>query len=218
MPHSAEMQECIRRGVECHHICLEAITYCLEHGGRHAEAAHVRLLADCAEICETTVNFMLRDSELHARVCAVCAEVCERCTRSCDQYGDDAQRQPGRQHDDVTPRAGPHEPIAPSRQQAARDDDEQHHHAVPHCSRARSATTSPPAPRLDVEGGLDRLPRIVDRDGHHEDSRQHLPIPDASRGELRIVPLTIGARGHVAATWPRAALPGGGLRGRTAPA
>jgi hypothetical protein len=31
------------------------------------------LLLDCAEICQTAANFMLRNSELHSRTCAVCA-------------------------------------------------------------------------------------------------------------------------------------------------
>jgi hypothetical protein len=59
-------------------------------GGRHAESAHIRLMLDCAEICQTSANFMLRGSELHSRTCGVCAEVCERCARDCEQLGDDA--------------------------------------------------------------------------------------------------------------------------------
>ena len=57
----------------------------------HAEPAHIRLLSDCAEICQTSANFMLRGSELHSRTCGVCAEVCERCATECDRMGDDAQ-------------------------------------------------------------------------------------------------------------------------------
>jgi hypothetical protein len=45
------------------------------------------LLLDCAEICHTASNFMLRDSELHARVCAVCAEVCDRWAEECEKLG-----------------------------------------------------------------------------------------------------------------------------------
>ena len=56
---------------------------------RHAEAAHIRLLLDCAEICQTSANFMLRGSDLHARVCAVCAEVCERCAQDCETFEED---------------------------------------------------------------------------------------------------------------------------------
>jgi hypothetical protein len=57
--------------------------------GQHAASEQVTLLVDCAEICQTSANFMLRKSKLHTRTCDVCAEVCERCTGSCDSIGDD---------------------------------------------------------------------------------------------------------------------------------
>ncbi|WP_034388600.1 four-helix bundle copper-binding protein [Deinococcus sp. YIM 77859] len=85
------MQDCIQACSDCHDVCLQTLTYCLQQGGRHAEASHVRLLMDCAMICHTSEDFMLRGSELHARVCGVCAEVCERCAQSCEGMGDDPQ-------------------------------------------------------------------------------------------------------------------------------
>jgi hypothetical protein len=90
MPHqiSADMRECIDNCTNCHNICLETIAHCLQMGGKHAETAHVRLLMDCAEICATSANFMLRGSDLHSRTCAVCAEVCKRCADDCEQLAD----------------------------------------------------------------------------------------------------------------------------------
>lgn len=86
-----EMQHCIDECLACHRVCLETVTHCLQMGGRHAEAAHIRLLLDCAEICQTSANFMLRGSDLHGRTCGVCAEVCTRCAEDCERFGDDAQ-------------------------------------------------------------------------------------------------------------------------------
>jgi hypothetical protein len=57
-------------------------------GGKHAEAAHIRLLLDCAEICATSANIMLRGSDLHGKTCGVCAEVCERCADDCARLAD----------------------------------------------------------------------------------------------------------------------------------
>ena len=90
---SGSMQQCIDECLNCHSICLETVAHCLQQGGKHAEARHIRLLLDCAEICQTSANFMLRGSDLHGRVCAVCAEVCERCATDCERFGDDAQMQ-----------------------------------------------------------------------------------------------------------------------------
>lgn len=85
------MLQCIENCLECYGICLAAITYCLEKGGEHAEAKHVRLLLDCAEICQTSANFMIRGSALHPITCGACAEICARCAEDCERMTDDEQ-------------------------------------------------------------------------------------------------------------------------------
>ena len=87
--HTAEMQECIDNCARCHAVCVETTAHCLELGGRHAEAHHIRLLQDCAQICATSADFMLRGSDLHHHTCGACAEVCERCAEACARIGDD---------------------------------------------------------------------------------------------------------------------------------
>lgn len=98
MPHttekmSADMQRCIEECSNCHDVCTTTIQHCLEMGGDHAEASHIRLLLDCVQICETSADFMLRGSDLHAQICAACAEVCERCAQECDRFDDDFMKQ-----------------------------------------------------------------------------------------------------------------------------
>ena len=90
---SQEMRDCIQKCHSCHDVCLESVTHCLEMGGEHARPEHIRLLLDCAEICQTSANFMLRVSDLHTRTCAVCAEVCERCAQDCERFTDDRMMQ-----------------------------------------------------------------------------------------------------------------------------
>ena len=63
------------------------MNHCLEHGGKHVEPRHFRLMMNCAEICRTAADFMLSGSELHDKVCAVCADVCEACAQSCESIG-----------------------------------------------------------------------------------------------------------------------------------
>jgi hypothetical protein len=89
MPHQIDnaMRECIQNCQECHAICTETVAHCLEKGGKHAAAEHIRLLLDCAEICATSADFMLRVSPEHARTCGVCAELCSQCADSCEQLG-----------------------------------------------------------------------------------------------------------------------------------
>jgi len=87
------IRECIDDCHRCHDICLATVGHCLEMGGEHAEPDHIQLLLDCAEICQTSANFMLRTSDFHGQVCEVCAEVCERCAEDCERFEDDQAMQ-----------------------------------------------------------------------------------------------------------------------------
>ena len=89
MPHNPTMQSGVRAALECQTTCTETVIHCLMKGGAHAEPSHIRMLLDCAEICQLAANFMSRESDAHPRVCEVCAEVCERCATSCEQLADD---------------------------------------------------------------------------------------------------------------------------------
>ena len=82
---SPELQRCIDECLHCYATCEATIVHCLQTGGRHAEASHIRLLMDCASICRTSADFMLRASDFHGRVCALCAEVCRACADACER-------------------------------------------------------------------------------------------------------------------------------------
>ena len=96
MPHtpghamSAEMRKAINDCWSCHSACLEAVAHGTQVGGRHADAALMQLLLDCAEISQVAANFMLRGSDLYRRICEVCAEVAARCAQAVDDFSDDA--------------------------------------------------------------------------------------------------------------------------------
>jgi len=83
------MQRCIDECESCRSACLTAVTYCLDRGGRYADALLVRMLIDCADMCTTCADFLLRDSMAHRRVCEVCAEICDLCAELCATLPDD---------------------------------------------------------------------------------------------------------------------------------
>lgn len=86
---SPELQMCIDQCTNCHDICLrDATTHCLEMGGEHVRPEHLKLMFDCADICRTAADFMLRGSPRHAQICGVCAEICEACAEDCERVGD----------------------------------------------------------------------------------------------------------------------------------
>lgn len=84
-----EAQQCIENCQNCHKICEQIISYCLEQGGEHAERKHIELLLSCADICRTSSHFMMWHSDLHPKVCAVCADVCTKCADGCERMSDD---------------------------------------------------------------------------------------------------------------------------------
>lgn len=90
-PLSAGMKECLQNCTECHNICVQTTVYCIEMGGKHAHSAHLESLLDCATVCRTSADFLLRSSGLHPQVCGVCAQACQTCAESCAQFPDDAQ-------------------------------------------------------------------------------------------------------------------------------
>jgi|SRR5579864_2072841 len=88
MPHNhqitQEMHRCIEYCLECHAICVEAITHCLELGGKHPFVGQIGVLQDCAQICQTSADFMLRGSGRDVEISRICADICERCADDCD--------------------------------------------------------------------------------------------------------------------------------------
>lgn len=83
------MEVCIQNCLDCYKICSQMLIHCLEKGGEHAEAQHIKLLEDCAKICNLSADFMLRSSEFHSSICGECAEICTACAESCEAFADD---------------------------------------------------------------------------------------------------------------------------------
>lgn len=86
-----EMQECIEECLNCHAACTMTAQYALGEGGEMADPGVVGVLLDCADICQTSANFMLRGSPYHGTTCAACAEICRACEEACRQFPDDEQ-------------------------------------------------------------------------------------------------------------------------------
>lgn len=91
MKRGMTLSDCVQDCLESHKMCLETARYCMDKGGKHVSTKHLSLLLDCAEICQTTANSLLRRSSQHAVICEACARVCEACASDCDSFAADAQ-------------------------------------------------------------------------------------------------------------------------------
>ena len=52
---------------------------------------HIRLMMDCAQICATSADYMVRESPFHDRICRLCSELCKECGKDCQQVAGDDQ-------------------------------------------------------------------------------------------------------------------------------
>ncbi|HVL47676.1 MAG TPA: hypothetical protein VM889_03880 [Candidatus Thermoplasmatota archaeon] len=87
----AAMRQCIENCMNCASICLETLAYVTAKGGDLASPERLRALADCAEMCRTSADFMLRGSPIHGEVCGACAAACEACEDACREMESDPQ-------------------------------------------------------------------------------------------------------------------------------
>jgi len=73
---------------KCAAACAECTLYCLKQGGKHAEAHHIGMMQDCAEICSLAQCLMLRASPNARSVLQLCADVCQKCAQHCGMFND----------------------------------------------------------------------------------------------------------------------------------
>jgi hypothetical protein len=79
-----ELESCIQYCLDCHRQCQQdAMTHCLQMGGKHTEPEHFRLMMDCAEICRSAAVLMMNRSPFHNALCGLCSEICDECAQSC---------------------------------------------------------------------------------------------------------------------------------------
>jgi hypothetical protein len=86
---SDEVKECIQECLICYRTCTETTIKCINTGGKHSEGRHLNLLMDCAKICNSNTNFMLRNSRYYPQTCALTAEICDKCADDCDRFDEE---------------------------------------------------------------------------------------------------------------------------------
>ena len=86
-----EIEECIARCMRCYRTCLEILASSLEARGNPPRPAHLALLLECAEMCRSNAEMMIRHASACERECG-CMEICRPCALSCEEIADEASR------------------------------------------------------------------------------------------------------------------------------
>ncbi|GIL19309.1 MAG: four-helix bundle copper-binding protein [Candidatus Jettenia sp.] len=89
---SKELEKCINDCLDCYKVCVQTASYCLEKGGKHVEAGHIKLLKDCIDACLGSTGFMLRNSDWSGQACSFCADICMKCATDCDSFDDEQMK------------------------------------------------------------------------------------------------------------------------------
>ena len=90
---SPEVKECLKDCLDCYQACTETLAKCLVIGGEHAKLEHVNLLIDCAKMCSTNAEFMLRNSSYYPQICSITADISDECSYMCDRFEEDFMKE-----------------------------------------------------------------------------------------------------------------------------
>ncbi|WP_409298676.1 four-helix bundle copper-binding protein [Peribacillus sp. SCS-26] len=81
----------LRECAEACNACAEACEYCYRECLRNEEVRReaVRLVRDCADVCNLVRQLITRESPYARVMCSVAANICDASARVCEQYEDD---------------------------------------------------------------------------------------------------------------------------------
>lgn len=79
------MDQCIQNCLTCFKVCEESIAKYI-YRPQILDTTLLGHLKACSEICQTSVKFMIMESQFHPLTCGVCADVCKVCADSCEDF------------------------------------------------------------------------------------------------------------------------------------
>jgi len=77
-----ETRECVQACLDCHNCCTQMIAACME--ADHCDSKTMKMLMDCAQMCQMCAGLMLRGSDMSGKMCAMCVEMCNACALACE--------------------------------------------------------------------------------------------------------------------------------------
>lgn len=80
---AGEADSCLQACLHCHEICRKTAFDMSPAAAQEMNADDIRMLFECAELCQLSANWQLSGSQYSRQICAVCAQVCRECERRC---------------------------------------------------------------------------------------------------------------------------------------
>ncbi len=82
-------QACIDACGRCAQACWECFEACLNEQDLKARAGCVKMLVECARMCEMSMGGMSANARFAKQHCSLCAEVCDACAQDCNMFLDE---------------------------------------------------------------------------------------------------------------------------------
>lgn len=79
------MEQLVQSKADCILSCQYAYGACMKALARCLQLEHARLLLDCAESCQVSAAFLLRESPSAGSFCSLSARLCDRCVEECER-------------------------------------------------------------------------------------------------------------------------------------
>lgn len=83
------MQSCIDACNKCAQACFECFNACLNEPDLNARKNCVKILVECAMMCQMSDATMSMVGSFTSEHCNVCAKICDKCAEECAMFKDD---------------------------------------------------------------------------------------------------------------------------------
>ena len=90
---SAEVRECLKDSLNCYQTCTKTVLTCLAVDGEYSELKNINLLTDCAKICSSNADFIIRNSTYYPQTCGLTADICDECADMCEKFEDEFMKE-----------------------------------------------------------------------------------------------------------------------------
>ena len=81
-------QVCIDACGRCTQACNECFEACLNEADVQARTKCIKMLMECARMCEMSVAGMSSNAQFAKQHCGLCATVCDACAQECAMFKD----------------------------------------------------------------------------------------------------------------------------------
>ncbi len=82
-------QACIYACGRCAQACYECLNACLNEQDANPRKNCIKILMECAKMCEMSVGLMAMNGQFAKDHCKLCATICDKCAQECKMVQDE---------------------------------------------------------------------------------------------------------------------------------